>query len=296
MTVDFKMPSPESVGDFYNEINKVLAHVQGGNMHYGYWTGPDDDSDFEQAGARLTDMIIERVAAKPGDRVLDLGCGPGKPGVRLARASGAELIGISISTEDVRLANERARAEGLHDRARFQHANMMALPFEDNSFDHVMAIESIVHIPDRAQVLTEVARVLRPGGRVVLTDFVVRGDAAKNRGAYYDQTLVEVFDSWRTAPPVTAEDYRSFATTAGLVVDEINDITENVKYTGLKTYLALREYARTHDLPPALQRIVDVAVGHSDLTDRQVTAWWTRMLQREQSEGKIIVVAHLPEA
>src|SRR6185436_18029774 len=98
----------------------------------------------------------------------------GAPAVRLAKASGAGVVGISVSEQDVRLANERARTEGVSDRVRFEQANMLALPFPDNTFDHAMALESIVHVPDRMRALREIARVLRPGGRIVLTDFTVR--------------------------------------------------------------------------------------------------------------------------
>ncbi|MGC4900430.1 SAM-dependent methyltransferase [Micromonospora echinospora] len=297
MTVDFKDPTPESVGAFYDQVNEIVAQAQGGNMHYGYWTGPDDESDFETAGARLTDMMIERVGARRGDRVLDVGCGPGRPGVRLARASGAELVGISISEQDVRLANERARVEGVSDRVRFKHANMLSLPFPDDSFDHAMAFESIVHVPDRTAALREIARVVRPGGRIVLTDFTV----PEGPTGPVDETLVKLYDSWRTAAPVPASGYEAFAAGAGLVLDEVTDITDNVKYTGMWTYLALRRYAREHPVPPEVEQILGVfgpvlngTAGRPAVTDEQLVERWRGLLIKEQPQGMVIVVAHRP--
>lgn len=289
MSIDYKIPTPDSVAAFYDRANLIIAQVQGGNMHYGYWTGPDDDSDFETAGARLTDMMIDRVGARPGERVLDVGCGPGRPGVRLARRSGAGLVGISVSEQDVRLAGERARAEGVADRVSFERADMLALPFPDDSFDHVMALESIVHVPDRVRALSEIRRVVRPGGRVVLTDFTVR-DAPDGRT---DETFVGVLDSWRAAAPVAAEDYQGFAERAGLALDEVTDITENTKYTGLWTYLELRRYARDNPVPAEVRQIID-AVPLPDVSDEQLVQGWKKLLTKEQMQGVIIVVAHVP--
>ncbi|MFI9841277.1 SAM-dependent methyltransferase [Nonomuraea sp. NPDC051941] len=285
MTADFVIPTPEEVGDFYNQANRLIIRFQGGSMHYGYWTGPDDDSDFEQASDRFTDIMIGKVGARAGDRVLDCGCGPGKPGVQLAKATGAEVIGISISTGDVELANARARAEGLQDRVRFRHANMLEMPFEDDSFDHVMAFESIVHIPDRAAVLKEIARVLKPGGRVALTDFITKG--APPEDPEERQALVDALASWCSAPLVDVADYPGFAEAAGLVIDEIVDVTEHTKYTYPKTYQPMYDYARTHDdIPPEMARLLEAAPGE------EAMKW---VLEEEPTEGVIIVVAHLPE-
>ncbi|QOC93316.1 SAM-dependent methyltransferase [Micromonospora craniellae] len=298
MHTGIKGPTPESVGAFYDQVNSIVARVQGGSMHHGYWTGPDDDSDFATASARLTDMMIERVAARPGERVLDAGCGLGRPGVRLAQAGGAQVVGISVSEQDVRLANELAHAEAVADRVRFEQADMAALPFPDDSFDHAMAFESIVHVPDRVRALREMARVVRPGGRIVLTDFTVR-EGPHGRS---DDTLVRVHDSWRvTAAPIGAEDYPEIAAQAGILLDEVTDITDHVKYSSMWTYLELRRYARDNPVPAEVHQILDVFAptlkGTPDrppLTDTELEQGWRHMLTEEQTQGMVIVVARNP--
>ncbi|TKK87224.1 methyltransferase domain-containing protein [Herbidospora galbida] len=284
MTADFKIPTPEEVGDFYDRTNRLITEYQGGSMHYGYWLGPGDDSDFERASDRFTDIMIDKLRVRPGQRVLDCGCGPGKPGVRLARVTGAEVIGISISAQDVVLANERAEREGMAAQARFQRANMLELPFPDNHFDHVLAFESIVHVPDRAAVLTEIARVLRPGGRVALTDFINKGTPSQDEEDR--RALADALASWCSAPLVELDDYPGFAEAAGLVIDEITDVTENTKYTYPKTYGPMYEYARTHgEVPPEMARLLDAAPGE------EAMKW---VLREEPTEGVIIAVLHLP--
>ena len=162
-------PTPDEVGGFYDRTGRHLTRFFGGSMHYGYWTGPDDDSTLEEASERFTDLMAEKLDAA-GGRVLDLGCGTGEPAVRVARTTGAEVVGISVSAEDVRCATARAEAAGLADRVRFEVADAMAPPFPANSFDAVLALESMGHMPDRARVLAEIARMLRPGGRLAFCE------------------------------------------------------------------------------------------------------------------------------
>jgi SAM-dependent methyltransferase len=95
-------------------------------------------------------------------RVLDAGCGPGTPGMeRVERA-----VGLDLSREQLRLAGERLPAA-----ARVQGV-LGELPFRDGSFDAVAACNSLIHVPreDHPAVLAEFARVLRPGGRLMLTE------------------------------------------------------------------------------------------------------------------------------
>ncbi|WBB75731.1 methyltransferase domain-containing protein [Micromonospora sp. WMMD1128] len=285
MSTDFVLPTPEEVGAFYDRANLLITRFQGGNMHYGYWTGPDDDSSFEVAGQRLTDLLIDKLAPGAGDRVLDVGCGPGKPGVHLVRRTGADLVGISVSTRDVELANERAHAEGVADRAVFQVADATALPFPPDSFDAVLMLESIVHIPDRTRALTQAARVLRPGGRLALTDFVLRGEIIE-QDEETRQAVAEALAAWRAAPLVRVEDYPRFVAEAGLVLDEIVDITAQTMRTYQQTHMAMHEYAKTHDdLPEDLARLVADPVDDGwDVEPDHV------------SEGVVVVVAHRPDA
>jgi ubiquinone/menaquinone biosynthesis C-methylase UbiE len=283
--VSFTVPDPEQVGAFYDGANEIIARFQGGNMHYGYWTGPDDDSTYEQAGERFTDIMVDKLGAGPGDRVLDLGCGPGKPAVRLARRTGASVVGISISGRDVELATARARAEGLSERVRFQRANAMELPFPDDSFDHVLAFESIVHMPDRAAVLREIVRVLRPGGRVSLTDFIRRRPEAGRPDD--ERALAAVLDSWRTAPLVRIEDYTTLTAAAGLALDEVTDVTQHTKYSNLHFYRSLHEYARDNPVSPEVADILAAGPGESGLR-------W--LVEQDPAEGVIVAVAHLPRS
>ena len=110
---------------------------------------------------------------KDGDRVLDFGCGPGTITVGLARAiEPGEVHGIDMEESQIAMARSAAEAGG-HDNATFHVGDVTALPFEDNSFDVAHSHAVLMHVPDTAAVLSEVKRVLKPGGIVASREMFV---------------------------------------------------------------------------------------------------------------------------
>lgn len=128
---------------------------------------------YEDLWQRLPDELappsVERRSrfllgeVRPGDRALDVGCGTGEFTAALAEA-GAVAVGVEVASAAVERA--RARHPGLDLRLVPIDG---PLPFEDNSFDLVWASEVIEHVTDTARWLSEVRRVLAPGGRLLVT-------------------------------------------------------------------------------------------------------------------------------
>ncbi|GLZ29851.1 methyltransferase type 11 [Lentzea sp. NBRC 105346] len=212
--------TPEQVGEYYDQAVDWFAEVMGDNSHVGYWPSPDDRSTLEEATDNLTDQLIERLEVGPGARVLDVGCGTGRPAVRLSKATGCEVIGIAVSPEQVRRANARAEEEGVAHLVSFQVGNAMELAFADTSFDAAWALESIMHMADRKHVLTEIQRVLRPGGRVALTDLFEADPAGPEQRAALEGYLAGMESSM-----AEIDDYPGIVTAAGLRIAELLDIT-----------------------------------------------------------------------
>ena len=101
---------------------------------------------------------------KPGHRVLDFGCSPGTISVGLAKAiEPGELHGIDMEESQINIACAAAQAGG-HTNATFHVGDVTALPFEDNFFDAAHCHAVLMHVPDTAKALTEIKRVLKPGG------------------------------------------------------------------------------------------------------------------------------------
>lgn len=221
------------VANFYNGSGTVrvagkIRDRWGGNLHNGYWHDDNDDAPPEVATDRLTDLMIEILDPKPGQKVLDIGCGIGKPAARLLHAHPVRLVGITISESQVEQARAGAAAAGLSDRAAFEYADAMRMPFPDDSFDAAWALESMFHVPDRAQVLAETARVLRPNSRLAIADFVLRTPVSEAGMRAVDR-ICETFGVHSFS---SLDDYAAQLSSHGFADLEVRDISDNVARTG----------------------------------------------------------------
>jgi ubiquinone/menaquinone biosynthesis C-methylase UbiE len=121
----------------------------------------------------LRERIISLASLEPGSSVLDIGCGTGTLAIAAARHVGArgKVYGIDASPPMIARATWKAKRAGAN--VVFQSAAAERLPFRDHRFDVVLSTVMLHHLPrtTREQCLREVARVLKPGGRVLAVDF-----------------------------------------------------------------------------------------------------------------------------
>lgn len=114
-----------------------------------------------------------------GLSILDIGSGAGGADVVLIRDHAASrVIGIDVAPGLVELAAARARRLHLHDRIEYQLVQPGALPFPDASFDAVFSKDAIIHVDDKHALYAEMFRVLRPGGHLLVSDWLGSDDAS----------------------------------------------------------------------------------------------------------------------
>lgn len=130
---------------------------------------------FHPGGTRLTDRLGELLDLHPGMQVLDVAAGRGGSTIHLASTRGCDVLGVDLSAASVEAATAAAAERGLSGRVRFIHGDAASLPLGTASVDAVICECAFCTFPDKAVAAAELRRVLRPGGRVGVSDLVRRG-------------------------------------------------------------------------------------------------------------------------
>jgi sterol 24-C-methyltransferase len=118
---------------------------------------------FRESISRHEYYLAGRLGVKAGDKLLDVGCGVGGPMRNIVKFTRAQVTGVTLNEYQVQRGNALNEAAGLKGQAVSVQGNFMELPFEDNSYDGVYAIEATCHAPVRQGVYGEIFRVLKPG-------------------------------------------------------------------------------------------------------------------------------------
>jgi SAM-dependent methyltransferase len=118
----------------------------------------------------FTEFVRDTLQPRPGRRILDVGCGRGKTQVHLSRLrlTQVQLFAVDVVLERVQAALATARSHNI--RAGFAAADACALPFPDATFDSTFTVAVLQHISDVSRAVAELARVTRPGGRIVAVE------------------------------------------------------------------------------------------------------------------------------
>ncbi|MER7763284.1 methyltransferase domain-containing protein [Streptomyces sp. NPDC097619] len=206
--------SPADIGAHYDARAPIADELRGGQLHMWYWYDLDDEAPLPEAVHRITRKVTDLLGLRPGERLLDAGCGSGETSLFLARRHGVRVTGVTVSDYELTSARRRARTSGLEQQAEFRYGDYMALPFPDGSFDAVLALESLQNAPRLPQVMRELFRVLRPGGRIVFSDF-----SLENLGT--EPERVETFMNTLKLPQLpTLPEWLEHTRAAGFEVEE----------------------------------------------------------------------------
>jgi arsenite methyltransferase len=128
---------------------------------------------YHPGGLPLTRALLAHLDLNADARVLDVASGRGATALVIGTEHAVEVDGVDLSESNVAHATEAARAAGLADRVRFHAGDAERLPFPDAVFDAVVCECAFCTFPDKATAASELARVLRPGGRLGITDVTI---------------------------------------------------------------------------------------------------------------------------
>ncbi|EMC92822.1 hypothetical protein BAUCODRAFT_37733 [Baudoinia panamericana UAMH 10762] len=146
---------------YYNLATDLYEYGWGGSFHFCRFSKGEP---FRQAIARHEHYLALKMNLQEGMRVLDVGCGVGGPAREIVKFTGANIVGLNNNDYQIERATNYAKREGLSDKLSFTKGDFMQMPYPDNSFDAVYAIEATVHAPSLEGIYSEIFRVLKPGG------------------------------------------------------------------------------------------------------------------------------------
>ena len=153
----------ENVAHHYDLSGELYRAFLDGDMQYScaYLRHPDDDIEAAQLAKKQ--HIAAKLLLKPGQRVLDIGCGWGGLALFIAKAADVRVTGITLSEEQLAVARRRAKEEGLEDRVDFQLVDYRVL---EGQFDRVVSIGMFEHVglPNYADYFGAIRRLLTPDG------------------------------------------------------------------------------------------------------------------------------------
>jgi len=211
--------------------SRVMERVWRSVLGDEYPQGLDPYSYVTRSDLR---RIADEASVGPGRTLVDVGCGRGGAGLWVAATTGARLVGIDIAEAPLVAARERAAAMGMD--ATFRRGEFEATGLKTGTADALMSVDALLFTPDKARALAELRRILRPGGRLVLTSWDYLGQPPNRppqvpdhrpllapagfRLLAYDET-----PDWRTSMERMhaglADDVDAYAAEQGLPVDEV---------------------------------------------------------------------------
>lgn len=175
-----------NVAHHYDLDERLYRLFLDGDMQYScaYWERPDMTLDQAQLAKKR--LIAAKLLVEPGARVLDIGCGWGGMALYLARVCGAEVVGVTLSQEQLRVARARAEEAGLADRVSFRLQDYRQIP---DTFDNVVSVGMFEHVGLRQYPVffETAARLLREDGAMLLHSM------AQPTKAPYNQPFIEKY-------------------------------------------------------------------------------------------------------
>lgn len=206
--------------DYYNsdDADNFYYHVWGGeDIHIGLYQ--TDEEPIRDASRRTVEHMAAKLKLDAGSKVLDIGAGYGGAARYLARTFGCKVVALNLSEKENERNRQMNREQGLDHLVEVVDGSFESVPCGDAEFDVVWSQDAILHSGQRAKVIAEVARVLKPGGEFIFTDPMQADDCPEG-------VLQPVLDRIHLDSLGSIGFYREVARQNGLQKIEVEEMTE----------------------------------------------------------------------
>lgn len=177
---------------------------------------PHDQDHY--GGTAVNDVMAERAGLRPGLKVADFCAGLGGPARYFAHRYGVDVTGVELTAHRAKGAEALTRAVSMQDRVRVIEGDVTRTPLADGSVDVVLSQEALLHVPDKGSAVREAARVLRPGGRFVFTDWIMHRPLDEHEAA-------AMWTGIAAQTLQTVDGYQRLIEEAGLRITHVDDLT-----------------------------------------------------------------------
>lgn len=261
-----------SAVDFYERhpisCEIILARLKASRGHLDGLT-PDELFPYDQdhyGGLAANDVLAARAGIGKDTRLVDFCAGLGGPSRYFAHRYGADVTGIELTPARVKGAEELTRRVGLQHRVRVIEGNVMRVPLDADSVDVVVSQEALLHVPDKPRTLKEAYRILKPGGRIVFTDWVAHRPLsdADRRLMWQGMAVADLYD---------LPSYAELVHGAGFVVNAVEDLTtewSEILVHRLAMYRKLRQDTQAAGTPAGHEAFYQSYVRLVDLVSEAI--------------------------
>ena len=151
-----------------NQSNIVKDSLSTPDIHHK-WEDVFRSDENEKFAKKLFDRVFTHIDLPPESRFLDAGCGSGFNSIRLAKR-GFKVTGIDFSPIVLKNVRENVRRLRLKNTVSIKEGDLLSLPFDDDSFDGALLYGVLMHIPEIEKAVSEITRVVKPGGYIVVSE------------------------------------------------------------------------------------------------------------------------------
>lgn len=202
------------------------------SLHYGIWE--KETKIFSESLTNTNRIMMELAHIIESDKVLDAGCGVGGAALFLSTQTNAQVIGISISQRQVEYARLQANKRHLGNRISFQQMDYANTSFNNDSFDVIWACESISSAPNKLSFVKEAHRLLKKGGRLILSDFFLTNEIQVDEHNW----MKKWGDTWSISNFISAKFFIKTLENQGFSITKNLDFTAKIHKSAKRIYYA----------------------------------------------------------
>jgi tocopherol O-methyltransferase len=231
-----KYNNTQKIQEHYDLASPYYEKLWGQHIHHGYWlTGKENK---EEASQNLIELLINKSDLKNKSKVLDIGCGIGGTSMYLAKEYGCDVTGITISPVQVEMATKTASKLKIKNKPSFKvmDANNITL---NEKYDIIWSVEMISHLNNRENLFKRASELLKPGGRMCITDWLADDNLDKASKIKY----IDPIEKGMLVSLPTLTEYKEHLDNNGLRLIYYEDISSKVAKTWDITSEAIKNKA-----------------------------------------------------